>query len=97
MNAIKNSALGLYGIIGVSISIFGLKLPFAESFAKEHWRAGLTALLLIILLIPAMIGLFLYWVDANRFKDEIVQFVKVQTQRDLVLQGDLKVTFFPKL
>ena len=97
MNAIKNSALGLFGIIGVAVSIFGIKLPFAELFAKEHWRAGLAALLLIILLIPAVIGLFLYWVDANQFKDEIVQFVKVQTQRDLVLQGDLKVTFFPKL
>jgi AsmA protein len=97
MNAIKSSALGLFGIIGVAVSVFGIKVPFAESFAKEHWKAGLTALLIIILMIPAMIGMFLYWLDANRFKDEIVQFVKVQTQRDLVLQGDLKVTFFPKL
>jgi AsmA protein len=97
MNAIKYALLGLFGIIGVAVSIFGFKVPFAESFAKEHWRSGLAALLLIILLIPAVIGLFLYWIDANRFKSEIVQFVKVQTQRDLVLQGDLKVTFFPKL
>ncbi|MBI3479962.1 MAG: AsmA family protein [Nitrosomonadales bacterium] len=97
MKAIKNSALGLFGIIGVAVSMFGIKVPFAESFAKEHWRSGLAALLLIILMIPAGVGLFLYWVDANRFKAEIIQFVKVQTQRDLVLQGDLKVTFFPKL
>ena len=97
MKAIKNSALGLFGITGVVVSIFGIKIPFAESFAKEHWRAGLAALLLIILMIPAAIGLFLYLVDTNRFKTEIVQYVKEHTQRDLVLQGDLKVTFFPKL
>ncbi|KXS33813.1 MAG: AsmA family protein [Candidatus Gallionella acididurans] len=97
MKAIKNSALGLFGITGVLVSIFGIKIPFAESFAKEHWRAGLAALLLIILMIPAAIGLFLYLVDANRFKTEIVQYVKAHSQRDLVLQGDLKLTFFPKL
>jgi len=97
MKAIKNSVLGLFGITGVLVSMFGIKVPFAESFAKEHWRAGLAALLVIILMIPAAIGLFLYLVDANRFKGEIVQFVKTHTQRDLVLQGDLKLTLFPKL
>jgi AsmA protein len=97
MKAIKDSALGLLGITGVLLSMFGIKIPFAESFAKEHWRAGLAALLLIILMIPAAIGLFLYLVDANRFKTEIVQYVKEHTQRDLVMQGDLKVTFFPQL
>lgn len=52
MKAIKNSALGLFGITGVLVSMFGIKVPFAESYAKEHWRAGLVALLLIILMIP---------------------------------------------
>lgn len=97
MKAIKSSALGLTGIIGVVASMFGFKVPYAESLAKEHWRYGLVALLLIILMIPVAIGLFVYLVDANRFKAEIVQFVKVQTQRDLVLQGDIKLTLFPKL
>lgn len=97
MKAIKSSALGLFGITGVVVSIFGIKIPFAEAYAKEHWRAGLAALLLIILMIPAAIGLFLYLVDTNRFKTEIVQYVKEHNQRDLVLQGDLKLTFFPKL
>ena len=97
MKAIKNSALGLTGIIGVLVSMFGFKVPFAESLAKEHWRHGLAALLFIILMIPAAIGLFIHFVDANRFKAEIVQFVKMQTQRDLVLEGDIKVKVFPKL
>lgn len=97
MKAIKNSVLGLYGILGVVVSIFSIKMPFSESYAKEHWRAGLTALLLIILMIPVAVGLFLYLVDTNRLKAEIIQYVKVHSQRDLVLQGDLKLTFFPKL
>lgn len=94
---IKPALLGLIGIIGVGISMLGFKVPFAESLAKENWRAGLVALLLVILMIPAAIGLFIHLVDANRFKAEIVQFVRAQTQRDLVLKGDIKVTLFPKL
>src|SRR5450759_1793485 len=96
-SALKSAALGSVGILGVGIGFVGIKVPFAESLAREHWRAGLVALLLLVLMIPGFIGLFLYLVDANRFKGEIVQFVKEQTQRDLVLQGDLKLTFFPKL
>ncbi|MDH4234294.1 MAG: AsmA family protein [Gallionella sp.] len=97
MKAIRNSALGLAGIVGLVVLIFGVKVPFAESLAKEYWRYGLTALLLITLMIPLAFGLFIYLVDANRFKAEIVRFVKVQTQRELVLQGDIKLTIFPKL
>lgn len=96
-SALKSAALGSVGILGVGIGFVGIKVPFAESLAREHWRAGLVALLLLVLMIPGFIGLFLYLVDVNRFKGEIVQFVKEQTQRDLVLQGDLKLTFFPKL
>jgi AsmA protein len=97
MNALKSAVLGLVGIFGVAVSFVGIKVPFAESLAKDHWRAGTAALLLVILLIPAAVGVLLFMVDANQFKAEIVQFVKVQTQRDLVLQGDIKVKFFPKL
>jgi len=97
MNAIKYALIGLAGIIGVMISIFGIRVPFAESLAKEHWRAGLVALLLIILSIPAAFSLFIYFFDANRFKSDIIQYVKEHTQRELVLQGDIRVTFFPKL
>jgi len=97
MNAIKYALIGLIGIIGVVVSIFGIRIPFTESFAKDHWRAGVAALLLIILFIPAAFGLFIFLFDANKFKSEIVHYVKEHTQRDLVLQGDIKVTFFPKL
>src|ERR1019366_6788094 len=98
MNAIKYALLGLYGIIGLLVSMFGpFKVPFAESLAKEHYRYAIGGLLIILLILPVAIGVFILSFDANNFKTEIIQFVKAHTQRDLVLEGDIKVTFFPKL
>lgn len=98
MKAIKYALLGLAGVIGMLVSMFGpVKVPFAEGLAKSYYRYALGALLVILLLIPLAIGLFLLAFDANNFKSEIIQFVKERTQRELVLQGDIKVTFFPKL
>ncbi|HEU0188016.1 MAG TPA: AsmA family protein [Gallionellaceae bacterium] len=98
MKSIKNALLGLFGIIGLSVSMFGLfKVPFAESAAKEYWRQALVAILLILGLIAGVIALFIYTFDANNFKSQIIQYVKEHKQRDLTLEGDIKVTFFPKL
>jgi len=98
MKAIKYSLLGLAGVIGMLVSMFGpVKIPFAEALAKTYYRYALGAVLVILLLIMAAVGLFLLTFDANNFKSEIIQFVKERTQRELVLQGDIKVTFFPKL
>lgn len=98
MKSIKNALLGLFGIAGLSISMLGLfKVPFAESAAKEYWRQALVAILLILALIAGVVALFIYTFDANKFKSQIIQYVKVHKQRDLTLEGDIKVTFFPKL
>lgn len=98
MKAIKYAVLGLVGVIGMLVSMFGpIKVPFAESLAKTYYRYALGALLIMLMLIPAVIGLFLLTFDANNFKSEIIHFVKERTRRDLVLQGDIKITFFPKL
>lgn len=98
MKSIKNALLGLFGITGVALSMLGLfKVPFAESAAKEHWRQALAAIILMLILVAGVIGLFIYTFDANYFKAQIVQYVKVHKQRDLVLQGDIRITFFPKL
>ena len=95
---IKQALLGLYGIVGVSISTFGgFKLPFAESNAKEYWRHALAGIVLILALISGIISLALYLFDANYFKSQMVDYVKTHNQRDLTLDGDIKVTFFPKL
>ena len=98
MKAIKYALLGLAGMIGMLVSMFGAgKVPFAEGLAKTYYRYALGALLLIVLLISVSVGLFIVTFDANNFKSEIVQFVKARTQRDLVIEGNIKVTFFPKL
>ncbi len=98
MKSLKYVLLGLYGVIGMLISVFGpFKLPFAETLAKEHYRYAIGGVLIILLILPVAIGVFLLSFDANSFKSEIVQYVKEHSQRDLVLQGDIKVTFFPKL
>lgn len=98
MKSIKFAFLGLLGVLGMLVSMFGpIKIPFAETLAKTYYRYALGAVLVILLLIPIFVGLFLLTFNANNFKSEIIQFVKDRTQRELVLQGDIKVTFFPKL
>lgn len=97
-SSIKQALLGFYGIVGVGISTFGpFKVPFAESHAKEYWRHALIGLILILLLIGGIISFALYMFDANYFKSQMVDYVKTHHQRDLTLEGDIKVTFFPKL
>ncbi len=95
---IKQSLLGVYGIVGVSVSTFGgFKVPFAESHAKEYWRHALVGIFLVLAIIAGIISFALYVFDANYFKSQIIAYVKTHNQRDLTLDGDLSVTFFPKL
>lgn len=98
MRSFKYALLGLYGIIGMLVSTFGLfRVPFAESLAREHYRYAIGGVLIILLTLPVIAGVFILSFNANNYKTEIVQYVKAHTQRDLVLQGDIKVAFFPKL
>ncbi|HUX92147.1 MAG TPA: AsmA family protein [Gallionellaceae bacterium] len=97
-SSIKQALLGLYGIVGVTVSTFGpFKVPFAESHAKEYWRHALAGVVIVLILIAGIISLALYMFDANYFKSQMVEYVKTHNQRDLTLEGDIKVTFFPKL
>ena len=97
-SSIKRALYGLYGIVGVSVSTFGgFKVPFAESHAKEYWRHALAGIILVLLLIAGTVSLVLYMFDANYFKSQMVDYVKTHNQRDLTLDGDIKVTFFPRL
>ena len=87
-----------YGVIGMPVSAFGpFKLPFAEALAKEYYRYAIAGILVVLMIIPAIIVVFILSFNANHFKTQIIQYVKNHTQRGLVLQGDIKVTFFPKL
>jgi len=97
-SSIKKALLGLYGIVGISVSTFGLfRVPFAEDNAREHWRHALAGIIIFLLLIAAIVSFALFIFDANYFKSQIVDYVKTNNQRDLTLEGDIKVTFFPKL
>lgn len=94
---VKQSLLGLYGIVGVALSTFGgFKVPFAESNARDYWRHALAGIVLLLALITGIVSLAIYLFNANYFKSQIVEYVKTNNQRDLTLEGDLKVAFFPK-
>jgi len=98
MNAIKYALLGLYGIIGLLISTFGFfRVPFAESLAKQYYRYAIGGMVVVLLMLSVVVGVVILSFNANNFKTEIVRYVKEHTQRDLVLQGDIRVTFIPKL
>lgn len=90
--------LGWYGVVGMVLSyVLPFRLPFAEGYAKEYWRHALGSLLLAFSLVGGLIGLTVYLLDANDFKGQIVDYVKANKQRDLVLEGDLQLDFFPQL
>jgi AsmA protein len=96
--SLKLALLGLYGVTGLTLSyVSPIKLPFAEGYAKDHWRHALGGLLLVLALFAGAIGLAIYLLDANDFKSQIVDYVKTHKQRDLVLDGDIRVAYFPSL
>lgn len=97
-SSIKQALLGLYGIVGITLSMFGgFKVPFAEANAKDYWRHALAGIILIVALIAGIVSFAIYIFNANYFKSQIVDYVKTNNQRDLTLDGDLTVTFFPTL
>lgn len=96
--SLKLAFLGWYGVVGVTLAyITPVKLPFAEGYAKEHWRHALGSLVLMLMLIGGIVSLAFHLLDANDFKSQIVDYVKTHKQRDLVLEGDIHVTWFPQL
>jgi len=96
--SLKLAFLGWYGVVGVTLAyITPVKLPFAEGYAKEHWRHALGSLVLVLMLIGGVVSLAFHLLDANDFKSQIVDYVKTHKQRELVLEGDIHVTWFPQL
>ena len=96
--SLKLAFLGWYGVVGTALGyVLPFKPPFAEGYAKEYWRHALGSLLLVLALLGGIVGLTLYLLDANDFKAQIVDYVKTHKQRDLVLDGDIHVTWFPQL
>ena len=61
---------------------------------KPLSRLFLVLSIFIILAVIAVIS-FIATFDANRYKDEISQLVKIQTGRDLQLDGDIALSVYP--
>lgn len=98
MTAIKYALLGIIGVIGLVISTFGpIKIPFAETLAKTYYRYALVGLTIVLLLLGGLIAVAVNVFDPNQFKGQIVRWVHERTQRELALEGELKVSWFPKL
>jgi AsmA protein len=97
-SALKLAFLGWYGVVGMTLGyVSPIKLPWADGYAKDHWRHALGSLLIVLALLASGVGLALYLVDVNDFKDQIVAYVKTHKQRDLVLEGDIHINWFPQL
>ena len=97
-SSLKQALLGWYGVIGMMLGyVSPIKLPFAESNVKAYWRHALGSLVLVLALLTGLVGLALYLVDVNDFKEQIVDYVKTHKQRDLVIEGDIHINWFPKL
>lgn len=56
----------------------------------------LTVTLVVVLAIAAVVAATVL-IDPNDYKDNIVKVVKTETGRDLAMQGDIKLSFFPWL
>lgn len=96
--SLKLAFLGWYGVIGMALGyVLPFKLPFAESYAKEHWRHALASLVLVLMLLTGLVSLAFHLLSANDFKSQIVDYVKTHQQRDLVLEGDIEIAWFPRL
>lgn len=96
--AIARSMLGTVGMAGLLVSAVGpLRLPFAETLAKTYYREAVVGLLLVVALVAGLVTAVVKLFDPNQFKDQIVRYVQDHMQRDLVLDGELTMRYFPKL
>src|SRR5262245_65845968 len=98
LSAVKCAMLGIIGMIGLLISAIGpFKVPFAETLAKTYYKQAVAGLVIMVALFVGLITAVVKLFDPNQFKDQLVHWVHERTQRDLVLDGELKVSYFPKL
>ncbi|MFZ2651152.1 MAG: AsmA family protein [Burkholderiaceae bacterium] len=98
MKAFKYALLGLVGVLGLVISMFGpFKIPYAEALAKTYYRYAIAGLLLVVFLLSGLVAVAVHALDPNQFKSQIVRVVQERTQRELILEGELELSWFPKL
>ncbi|HVO05749.1 MAG TPA: AsmA family protein [Burkholderiaceae bacterium] len=98
LSTVKCAMLGLIGMVGLALTVIGpFKVPFAESLAKTYYRQAVLGLVVMVALVAGLVTAVVKLFDPNQFKDQLVSWVHERTQRDLVLDGELRVSYFPKL
>ena len=55
---------------------------------------GIIIALIVALFIAAIVALTLFF-DPNDYRDDIARYVKEQTGRELNIEGDLSLSYFP--
>jgi AsmA protein len=60
-----------------------------------RWIFGFIITLLVLIAVAILVAPKFF--NPNDYRDQITQLVKDQTQRDLLLEGDLKLSVFPRL
>ncbi len=73
----------------------GHKFRLSRRAAQLSFKIILSALAAIVLLLVSAIGILPFIINPNDFKPEITAAVKDKTGRELVLDGDLKLSLLP--
>jgi len=63
----------------------------------KYLKYGLYALFAVVVLIGALFAYVAATFDPNEYKGDIVELVKEETGRTLNIEGDIRLTFFPKI
>ena len=63
----------------------------------KYLKYGLYALIAVVVVIGAVFAYVAATFDPNEYKGDIVELVKEKTGRTLNIEGDIRLTFFPKI
>lgn len=90
---------GFCGALSVAAKATGRSLPnlHAQGPAMKKLKLVLLGLAVLALVAVAALALFVATFDANRYKPQLAALVKEKTGRTLTLEGELRLSLFPKL
>ena len=63
----------------------------------KYLKYALYAVVALVVLLVAAVAIIASTFDPNSYKPQIVQLVKDKTGRTLIIDGDIKLKFFPKI
>ena len=63
----------------------------------KYLKYGLYALIALVILVGAVFAYVATTFDPNEYKSDVVELVRDKTGRNLNIEGDIRLTFFPKI